>query len=221
MSTRQIEAVKKLTETELDKLVNPANSWHTQYSSSAYIYIGNLDPRLTEGDVITVFSQFGDIVDINMARDKDSGKSLGFCFLAFQNQKSTIIAIDNMIGYPLLGRTLRVDHVLDYKPPVRYHPTELDEQGYRKRIPYEPTGAEGRGVGVHNVTESQKKLYAIQSGFQGIINETARAAISLEDEDEIWANQFESSLLKSEPEIKAEESEFATPSESRVVSPRN
>jgi hypothetical protein len=31
---------------------------------------GGLDNRLTEGDVIAVFSQYGEPVDINLARDK-------------------------------------------------------------------------------------------------------------------------------------------------------
>ena len=207
-SGRQSEAaVKRLTESELDKLVPIQHSWHSQYSSSAYIYIGDLDPRLTEGDVITVFSQFGDIVDINMARDKDTGKSLGFCFLAYENQLSTVLAIDNMIGYPLIGRPLRVDHVLDYKPPVRYHPTELDAEGFKKRIPYEPTGAEGKGIGVYNVTESQKRLAAMQqSQTQMMVKE------SVEDEDEAWAKAFEQSMVKKE--IK---SEYETPIESPPI----
>ncbi len=208
MSGRQIEAIRRLVESDLDKLVPIEHSWHSQYSSSAYIYIGNLDPRLTEGDVITVFSQFGDIVDINMARDKDSGKSLGYCFLAFENQLSTVLAVDNMIGYPLLGRPLRVDHVLDYKPPVRYHPTELDDEGFKKRIPYEPTGAEGKGIGVYNVTESQKKLSAIQQGQSRMMNESSMAA-KIEDEDEAWAKMFEQSMKQ-----EMIKSEYETPIES-------
>ena len=205
MSARQTEAIKRLVESDLDKLVPIDHSWHSQYSSSAYIYIGNLDPRLTEGDVITVFSQFGDIVDINMARDKETKKSLGYCFLAFEDQRSTIIAIDNMIGYPLIGRPLRIDHVLDYKYPVRYHPTELDEEGFKKRIPYEPTGAEGKGIGVYNVTESQKKLSAMQQGQMRMMEANVS---KIEDEDEAWAKAFDQSIKK---EIK---SEYETPIES-------
>jgi RNA-binding motif X-linked protein 2 len=157
---------------------------------------------LTEGDIITVFSQFGDIVDINMARDGDSGKSLGFCFLAFENQLSTVLAIDNMIGYPLLGRPLRVDHVQDYKPPVRYHPTQVDQDGYKIRIPYEPTGAEGKGVGVYNVTDSQKKLNAIQAGMHNMLGPVTRQM------DDVKAE-----AIKDEPS-------FETPRESRPISPR-
>jgi RNA recognition motif-containing protein len=33
---------------------------------------------LTEGDVLTIMSQFGEIVDCNLVRDKETGKSKGF-----------------------------------------------------------------------------------------------------------------------------------------------
>ena len=195
---RQTEAVKRLVENELERVTQPSASWHAHYAKSAYIYIGNLDPRLTEGDVITVCSQFGDVVDINLGRDKDTGKSLGFAFLAFENQKSTILAIDNMIGFPLLGRPLRVDHVLDYKPPKRYSETEVDSEGFPLRLPYEPTGAEGKGIGVFNVTESQRKL-----NMTGAALEKMAAPKKEEDEDELWARQFEEAM-KSEVPMKEE-----------------
>lgn len=197
---RQTDAVKRLVESELEKLTAPSASWHAHYAKSAYIYIGNLDPRLTEGDMITVFSQFGDIVDINLGRDKDTGKSLGFAFLAYENQKSTILAIDNMIGFPLLGRPLRVDHVLDYKPPKRYSETEVDSEGFPLRLPYEPTGAEGKGIGIHNVTESQRRLNMTGAAIYKMVNAVAKKE---EDEDEAWARQFEKAM-KNEVLMKEE-----------------
>ncbi|VDM62159.1 unnamed protein product [Angiostrongylus costaricensis] len=35
-------------------------SWHQSYKDSAWIYIGELPYDLTEGDIITVFSQYVD-----------------------------------------------------------------------------------------------------------------------------------------------------------------
>lgn len=65
---------------------------------SAWIFIKNLPYELTEGDVITVFSQYGEVVDINLARDKDKGHSKGFCFLCYEDQRSTNLAVDNFNG---------------------------------------------------------------------------------------------------------------------------
>ena len=44
-------------------------------------------------------------------RDKDTGNFKGFGFIKYENQKSTILAVDNFNGTELLGRTIRVDHV--------------------------------------------------------------------------------------------------------------
>jgi len=57
------------------------------------------------------------VVDCNLIRDKVTGKPKGFCFLAYEDQKSTILSIDNMCGAKVLGRVLRVDHADRYRRP--------------------------------------------------------------------------------------------------------
>ena len=44
------------------------------------------------------------IVDINLARDRETGESKGFCFIAYEDQRSTNLAVDNANGSRLLGR---------------------------------------------------------------------------------------------------------------------
>jgi RNA-binding motif X-linked protein 2 len=74
-----------------------------------------------------------------MVRDKESGKSKGFCFLKYDDQRSTVLAVDNFNGTNLLGRTLRVDHSRGYQQPKKKRRRdeseseesefELDEEG--------------------------------------------------------------------------------------------
>ena len=40
---------------------------------------------MTEGDIVTVFSQFGEVTDCRLIRDKFTGESKGFAYLAFEN----------------------------------------------------------------------------------------------------------------------------------------
>jgi RNA-binding motif X-linked protein 2 len=108
--------VKKLSQRELDGY-HGKTSWHDEYKDSAWIFVGGMPYDLSEGDVLTVFSQWGEIVNINMVRDKATGKFKGFGFICYENQKSTVLAVDNFNGIQILGRTIRVDHVKDYKPP--------------------------------------------------------------------------------------------------------
>jgi len=54
-----VKEISRINEREL--ALNVGNSsWHDQYKHSAYIYVGGLDFELTEGDVVTIFSQFGE-----------------------------------------------------------------------------------------------------------------------------------------------------------------
>ncbi|KAI0032936.1 hypothetical protein K488DRAFT_18795, partial [Vararia minispora EC-137] len=109
-----VREINKINERELDLGLSGA-SWHDEYKDSAYIFIGGLHSGLTEGDVITIFSQYGEVMDIHLPRDKETGKTKGFGFLMYEDQRSTVLAIDNLNGTKVLERTLRVDHVKDYK----------------------------------------------------------------------------------------------------------
>lgn len=137
-----IRDIQRRNEQELELGLVGSGSWHEQYkgawradADSAYIYVGGLPYDVTEGDVITIFSQFGEVVNIHLPRPRDDAprddrgrarppeaeaerrpKHRGFGFLMYEDQRSTILAVDNLNGAQVLGRTLRVDHVLNYKP---------------------------------------------------------------------------------------------------------
>eukprot|EP00210_Caulerpa_lentillifera_P000256 g249.t1 len=111
----QIRNTQKATQRERDLGFSDGASWHERFKHSAYIFVGGLDYELTEGDLLAVFAQYGEVVDVNLIKDKTTGKSRGFAFLAYENQKSTVLAVDNLSGAKVAGRTIRVDHVDDYK----------------------------------------------------------------------------------------------------------
>ncbi len=48
---------------------------------------------LSLGDILCVFSQFGEIVDLNLCRDKETGKPMGFAFIAYEDQRSTVLGM--------------------------------------------------------------------------------------------------------------------------------
>ncbi|XP_041356552.1 RNA-binding motif protein, X-linked 2-like [Gigantopelta aegis] len=115
-----VKNIQKLNETELKLGTVGKKSWHDQYKDSAWIFIGGLPYDLTEGDILAVFSQYGEIVNINLIRDKQSGKSKGYGFLCFEDQRSTVLSVDNLNSIKILGRTIRVDHVEAYKKPKEH-----------------------------------------------------------------------------------------------------
>ncbi|WWC71917.1 uncharacterized protein I206_105876 [Kwoniella pini CBS 10737] len=126
-----IREINRINERELQLGVK--GSWHDEYKDSAYIFVGGLSFELSEGDIITIFSQWGEIIDINLPRDKETGKTKGFGFLMYEDQRSTVLAVDNMNGALVLGRTIRVDHTRNYRQPGKRN----DEGQYEE--PEEPT----------------------------------------------------------------------------------
>lgn len=106
----QIRAIQALNKREIENGVPPEASWHTDYRDTAFINFGGLPYELSEGDIITIFSQFGEPVFLKLARDKESGKSKGFGWLKYEDQRSTDLAVDNLGGAEINGRLVRVDH---------------------------------------------------------------------------------------------------------------
>lgn len=127
-----------------------SRSWHNDYKDSAWIFVGGLDVDLSEGDVICVFSQFGEVVNINLVRDKSTGKSKGYAFLCYEDQRSTILAVDNINGFKLAGRTIRVDHVRDYRVP------NLDKINCVQRLLLEKGCAPGQESELHAAVGAAK-----------------------------------------------------------------
>lgn len=105
-----VRKIAELNARELEAGVPPSGSWHADYRDTAFVFFGGLPFELSEGDVLTIFSQYGEPVYINLVRDKETGKSRGFGFLKYQDQRSTDLAVDNLSGAVVLGRTMRVDH---------------------------------------------------------------------------------------------------------------
>jgi RNA-binding motif X-linked protein 2 len=71
--------------------------------------------------------RFGEVVDCNLVRDKDSGKSRGFAVLAYEDQRSCVLAIDNLNGAKVVNRTLRVDHADKYRRPKEIAPAPAQD----------------------------------------------------------------------------------------------
>ena len=64
----QIKNTQKVTKQEIAAGVSESGSWHARFKHSAYIFAGGLPYQLTEGDLLAVFSQYGEIVDVNLVK---------------------------------------------------------------------------------------------------------------------------------------------------------
>ncbi|GFQ05068.1 branchpoint-bridging protein [Phtheirospermum japonicum] len=72
------------------------------------LYIGYLPPTLDDDGLISLFSQFGEIVMAKVIKDRVSGMSKGYGFVKYADVQQANTAIAGMSGYKLDGRTIAV-----------------------------------------------------------------------------------------------------------------
>lgn len=79
------------------------------------IYIGNLSYDSGEEKLREAFSEFGEVVSVNVITDRYTGQSRGFAFIEMGTEEEAKAAIAAMDGKELDGRQLKVNEALDRK----------------------------------------------------------------------------------------------------------
>lgn len=80
---------------------------------SAKIFVGNLDFNTTKAEVEALFSEVGEIKDVFLPTDRESGRPRGFAFVEFASEENAAKAIERFNGHQLSGRALRVNAAED------------------------------------------------------------------------------------------------------------
>jgi len=73
------------------------------------IFVGNLSRDVTEEDLRTAFSAFGQISKVTILKDKFSGEPRGFGFVEMPGKAEAQAAINGMNQKDLKGRALNVN----------------------------------------------------------------------------------------------------------------
>ncbi len=73
------------------------------------IYVGSLSYEITEEDLKQAFEAFGQVVSVNIIKDRYSGESRGFGFVEMPAKAEAQSAINDLNGKELKGRTLNVN----------------------------------------------------------------------------------------------------------------
>ena len=80
---------------------------------SSKVFVGNLDFNTTRAEVQSLFSQIGEIRDVFLPTDRDSGRPRGVAFVEFASDEDAAKAIEKFNGHELNGRALRVNAAED------------------------------------------------------------------------------------------------------------
>lgn len=73
------------------------------------IYVGNLNKSTTEEEIKTLFAQAGEVTQVDLVKDRESGLSKGFAFVSMTTQAEMDKAISMFNAYSLAGNELKVN----------------------------------------------------------------------------------------------------------------
>uniref|UniRef100_H3CI21 RNA binding motif protein 39a n=1 Tax=Tetraodon nigroviridis TaxID=99883 RepID=H3CI21_TETNG len=82
------------------------------------LYVGSLHFNITEEMLRGIFEPFGRIENIQLMVDSDTGRSKGYGFITFADAECAKKALEQLNGFELAGRPMKVGHVTDRSDAV-------------------------------------------------------------------------------------------------------
>ena len=71
------------------------------------VYIGSLDPSVSDEHIFALFSQFGQLEKVSLQMDPTTKTSRGFAFLSYRHPEEANLAIQTMSNQVLAGRAIK------------------------------------------------------------------------------------------------------------------
>lgn len=135
--------------------------------AGANLFIYHLPHDLTDADLATAFNPFGNVISAKVYVDRFTGESKGFGFVSYDSIISAEHAIEQMNGFQIGNKRLKVQHKrVNHRPPVSvpamHHPYYHAHNGRMSQMPTQmpyhdvPPAIEisGPSVGVDNAYSS-------------------------------------------------------------------
>ncbi|MFW5875542.1 MAG: RNA recognition motif domain-containing protein, partial [Myxococcota bacterium] len=119
---------------------------------SSKVFVGNLNFATTKDELTSAFSEVGEVVDVHVPADRETGRPRGFAFVQFSSPEAAAAAITRFDGQELGGRPLRVSEAQERRGGggrpgggngfQRRGPAPGPERTYRSRGPVEEPPAD-------------------------------------------------------------------------------
>ncbi|KAL1491192.1 hypothetical protein ABEB36_011829 [Hypothenemus hampei] len=98
------------------------------------LYVGSLHFNITEDMLRGIFEPFGKIENIQLIMDPETGRSKGYGFITFHNCEDAKKALEQLNGFELAGRPMKVGNVteridLQSQGPSLLDSDEMDRSG--------------------------------------------------------------------------------------------
>ena len=73
------------------------------------LFVGNISFKMSEDDLLELFSQSGKVVSVAIPTDRETGRKRGFAFVEMENDAGAQAAIDTFNGKTIQGREIVVN----------------------------------------------------------------------------------------------------------------
>lgn len=80
------------------------------------MYVGSLSWDTTDDGLRNAFATHGEVTDVAVIKDRDTGRSRGFGFVTMADDTEAKAAMAALDGTDLDGRTIKVNEAQDKKP---------------------------------------------------------------------------------------------------------
>ncbi|XP_027970628.1 probable RNA-binding protein 23 isoform X2 [Eumetopias jubatus] len=108
-----VPIIVQASQAEKNRLAAMANNLQKGNSGPMRLYVGSLHFNITEDMLRGIFEPFGKIDNIVLMKDSDTGRSKGYGFITFSDSECARRALEQLNGFELAGRPMRVGHVTE------------------------------------------------------------------------------------------------------------
>ncbi|XP_016061292.1 PREDICTED: probable RNA-binding protein 23 isoform X2 [Miniopterus natalensis] len=108
-----VPIIVQASQAEKNRLAAMANNLQKGSGGPMRLYVGSLHCNITEDMLRGIFEPFGKIDNIVLMKDSDTGRSKGYGFITFSDSECARRALEQLNGFELAGRPMRVGHVTE------------------------------------------------------------------------------------------------------------
>ncbi|XP_061036608.1 probable RNA-binding protein 23 isoform X4 [Eubalaena glacialis] len=180
-----VPIIVQASQAEKNRLAAMANNLQKGSGGPMRLFVGSLHFNITEDMLRGIFEPFGKIDNIVLMKDSDTGRSKGYGFITFSDSECARRALEQLNGFELAGRPMRVGHVterLDGGTDITFPDgdQELDLGSAGGRLQLMAKLAEGSGIQLPTTAAAAQAAALQLNGAVplGALNPAALTALS-------------------------------------------
>lgn len=103
----------QVSQAEKNRQANAAAQMKAGNTGPMRLYVGSLHFNITEDMLRGIFEPFGKIDECKLIMNHETGRSQGYGFISFHNSEDAKKALEQLNGFELAGRPMKVGHVTE------------------------------------------------------------------------------------------------------------